>query len=160
MPSEPAAPRFPRRETLARFFRLDPRSRIPLDEAAELAGMTTDLYRAMLRADGAHDSSTSVPWSEAAAYLFDAWPRARILDALGPDCAEIIPPDFRLTRVDWSLPIFLVRALDHQAGRVSHARGIDDYVAELLYSAIEPETLEAFRDDREFLRAFHFPVLD
>ncbi|HYC88572.1 MAG TPA: hypothetical protein VEO54_05125 [Thermoanaerobaculia bacterium] len=160
MPIAPAAPRFPLRETLARFFRLDPRSRIPLDEAARLAGTTTERFRALLLADGAHDSSTSIPWPEAAAYLFDAWPRARILDALGPGFAEIIPPDFRLTRVDWSLPIFLVRALGHQAARVSHARGIDDYVADLLYCAIEPETLDAFRDDREFLRAFHFPVLD
>jgi hypothetical protein len=175
MPIELAAPAFPLRETLTRFFTLDPRSRVPLQEVARLLGTTVETVQDLLRREGVHGRRRSLVWYEAAAYLFDAWPRARILDALGPGFADVIPSEFQLTRVQWSLPIFLVRALDHQAAREwqddprlrrallpnhTHARGIDDYVADLLYAEIRPETLAAFSRDTAFLRAFHYPVLD
>ena len=175
MPIEPAAPTFPRYETLVRFFRMPPDALLTLPDVAELLGTTTPAVRAILRAEGTQPADGPLEWTEAAAYLFDAWPRARILDVLGPAAEGIIPPEFRLTRVHWSLPVFIVRAIEHQAAaewrndpRVrtslaanhTHARGVDDYVADLLYSEITPATLGAFRDDRAFLRAFHYPVLD
>lgn len=175
MTIEPAATPFPLPETLTRFFRRNPRSRVPVAEAAALAGMSEKTFRTLLRAEGGHGSGSTLSWSEAAAYLFDAWPRARVLDALGPAASETIPPEFHLTRVDWSLPVFLVRALEHQAARdrqhdprlgravpvnPAHGRWIDDYVADVLYADVREETLTAFRNDREFLRAFHFPMIE
>lgn len=175
MPIEPAAPRFPLAESLTRFFRVDPRARVPLAQVAELLGTHPDALRMMLREEGGRRRTDSLPWTEAAAYLFDAWPRARILDALGPGFAGIIPPDFQLTRVSWALPIFLVRAMEHQAARAwqddprvrasltpnpLYARGIDDYIGDVLYGEIQPETVAAFRDDRAFVRALHYPVIE
>jgi hypothetical protein len=148
---------------------------VSLSEVAELLGTTDAIVRALLRDEGAQPLHGSIPWTEAAAYLFDAWPRAQILDALGSHAASIIPPDFQLTRVNWLMPIFVVRAIEHQAvtawrddPRVgagllvnhSHARGVDDYVADVLYNDITPATVEAFRHDHSFLRAFHYPLLD
>lgn len=166
MPIEPAAPPFPRPELLARFFRMAPDALVPLPDVAELLGTTISAVEAILRVEGVQPSGGPIPWTEAAAYLFDSWPRARILDALGPEAGSIVPPDFLLTRVSWSLPIFLVRALEHQAAVSgegdprARARGIDDYVADLLYNDITPVTLHAFRHDRAFLRAFRYPVID
>lgn len=178
MPIEPAGPAFPRHETLLRFFRMSPAAPVMLSDVAELLGTTPSAVRAMLRDDGAGPLRGSIPWTEAAAYLFDAWPRAAILDALGlpgdprPDGAETVPPEFGLTRVHWRLPIFVVRAMEHQAAAAwrndprvrrslavhpGYARGVADYVADLLYDAIEPATVEAFRHDQAFLRAFHYP---
>jgi hypothetical protein len=175
MPIEPAAPTFPRHETLLRFFRMPPDALVALSEVAELLGTTASTLRAMLRDDGAQRLDGSIPWTEAAAYVLDAWPRARILDALGSGAASLIPEDFHLTLVDWPVPIFILRAMEHQAAaswrndpRVrrslavnpADARGVADYVADLLYNEIQPTTLAAFRDDRSFLRAFHYPIVD
>ena len=60
----------------------------------------------------------------------------------------------------WSIPIFIVRAIEHQAAAACHARGVDDYVADVLFSEIQPATVEAFRQDTAFLRAFHYPIFD
>jgi hypothetical protein len=175
MPTDPASPRFPLPESLTRFFRLDPRARVPLAQVAELLGTTPDHLGATLRDELPRSRTASIAWTEAAAYLFDAWSRADLLDALGPDSAGLIPAAFHLTRVPWSLPIFVVRAMEHQAARTwqddprlrrtlapdhLHARRVDDYLADLLYAEIQPETLRAFRDDRAFLRAFYYPVGD
>jgi hypothetical protein len=175
MSIEPATPVFPRHESLVRFFRTPPDALVPLAEVAVLLGTPLPALRAILHAEGAQPAGDALRWTEAAAYLFDAWPRARILEALGAEAASVVPPDFLLTRVNWSLPIFTIRAMEHQAAMawrddarvrrslaVSHiyARGIDDYVADLLYNDISPATLDAFRHDRAFLRAFHYPILD
>ena len=174
MTIEPASPRFPLHETLARFFRLDPRRHIPLAELAHLLGTTDELTRAMLRSEGGRRVTGSVSWSDAVGYLFDAWPRARILDVLGDD-AQLIPAAAHPTRVQWSIPIFIARAMEHQSAlawkrdpRVRSsvvtndgaARGVDDYVADLLFNEIQPETLAAFETDSGFLQAYHYPSVD
>ena len=158
MPIEPAAPTFPRSESLARFFRMPPASLVALPEVAALLGTSIPTFRAMLRDEGTLPPDGPIPWTEAASYVFDAWPRAQLMDALGPDAASIFPRDFHLARVDWRIPIFILRAMEHQAA--ASARGVADYVADLLYNEIQPATLGAFRDDSEFLRAFHYPVID
>jgi hypothetical protein len=175
MPIEPAAPAFPRHESLARFFGKPPGALVALPEVAALLGTSTRILRAILRAEGGRPAGDAIPWTEAAAYLFDAWPRAQILDTLGPELAHLVPTEFQLTRVSWLLPVFLVRAYEHQAATAwrddprvraslvpnhGHARGVSDYVTDVLYNEIAPSTLAAFRDDPAFLEAYHYPVLD
>jgi hypothetical protein len=174
MPIDPATPKFPLHEPLARFFAADPRTRVPISHVADLLGMTTERFRAVLASEGGRRSDT-LPWSEAAAYLFDAWPRGQLLEVLGPDHARRVPSDFHPTRVTWSIPIFIVRAMEHQAAAAWRrdprlltsvapsyfaARGVHDYVTDLLFNEIQPETLAAFRGDPAFLAAYHFPNRD
>lgn len=174
MPNETATPQFPSPEMLRKFFRTDPHSAVPLSQAARLLGLTTAAFRRLLDAEGGHGLKKTVPWHEAAAYLFDAWSRERILEALGEEeAARVIPAEFRLVRVEWQLPLFLVRALLHQAAQEGapdhrlrrrlppdpvYARGVDDYVADLLYMEIRPETLEHFGGDAAFMAAYLYPV--
>jgi hypothetical protein len=175
MPIDPATPKFPLHEHLARFFATDPRRRVPLAHVAELLGIPTEMVRSMLDSEGGRRRSDTLPWAEAAAYLFDAWPRAQLLDALGPDKASRVPADFHPTRVSWSIPIFIVRAMEHQAAAAwrldprvltsitpnhTAARGVDDFVTDLLFNEIRPETLDAFRGDPAFLAAYNFPDRD
>jgi len=172
MPIDAATPLFPLHEALVRFFTADRRRSMPLPRVAELLGVTAGMLRSMLDREGGRASSATLTWAEAAAYLFDAWPRAQLLETLGPDHAHRVPPHFHATRVSWSIPIFIVRAMEHQAAaewrrdpRVqtgiapnhTFARGIHDYVTDVLFNEIEPETLVAFRDDPAFLAAYRFP---
>ena len=175
MPIDPATPKFPLHEQPRRFFTTDPRRRVPVSHVAQLLGITTEMFRAMVDSEGGRHRSETLPWAEAAAYLFDAWPRAQLLAALGPVHGRRVPPDFQLTRVSWSIPIFIVRAMEHQAAadwrldpRVltsitpnhAAARGVDDFVTDLLFNEIRPETLDAFRGDPAFLAAYNFPSRD
>ncbi|MEA2489616.1 MAG: hypothetical protein QOH21_1408 [Acidobacteriota bacterium] len=175
MPIDPATPKFPLHEPLARFFAADPLARVPISHVADLLGMPTESFRAMLAREGGRRRFDTLPWTEAAAYLFDAWPRAQLLDALGPDSARRVPSDFHPTRVTWSNPIFNVRAMEHQAAaewrrdpRVltsvtpnhTAARGVHDYVTDLLFNEIQPETVVAFASDPAFLAAYNFPSRD
>jgi hypothetical protein len=175
MPIDPATPTFPLHEQLARFFTTDPRRRVPLAHVAELLGITTEMFRSLLHSEGGRRRSDTLAWAEAAGYLFDAWPRAQLLDALGSGHADRVPADFHPTRVVWSIPIFIVRAMEHQAAadwrrdlRVQRtispnhtaARGVDDYVADLLFNEIQPETVVAFGGDPAFLSAYNFPSRD
>jgi hypothetical protein len=154
MPTDPDSRPFPSRESLVRFFSADRRRPVALSRVAKLLGVTTGTFRAMLDAEGGHRDADTVTWAEAAAYLFDAWPLARVLETLGPGHAHRVPRDFHPTRVAWSIPAFIVRAMEHQAGA---ERGVDDYVADLLFNQIEPETVAAFGGDHAFLAAYHFP---
>jgi hypothetical protein len=153
MPIDSTTPKFPLHEHLARFFTTDRRKPVPVSHVAELLGVTTQMFRSMLDSEGGRRRSDTLPWAEAAAWLFDAWPRARLLNTLGPGHASRVPADFHPTRVSWWIPIFIVRAMEHQAA----ARGVDDYVADLLFNEIQPETLVAFDGDPAFLAAYHFP---
>jgi len=175
MPIDPATPLFPLREQLLRFFYSGPRRRVPISEVAELVGTTTETFRSILKSEGGRRRFDTISWPEAAGYLFDAWPRAQLLVTLGHPHALRVPELFHPTRVTWSIPIFIVRAMQHQAAaewrrdpRVqasispnhTDARGVHDYVADLLFNDIQPETLVAFRDDPAFLAAYHYPSLD
>ena len=105
--------------------------------------------------EGGRRRSDTLPLAEAAGYLFDAWPRARLLETLGSAHARRVPEQFHPTPVTWSVPFFIVRAREHQAA--ADPRGVDDYVADLLFNEIEPQTVLALRDDPAFLAAYHFP---
>lgn len=175
MPAEANAALFPSRQTLARFFRMDPRQRVLVALLSELFGASDDQVRQLLRAEDVPVRSDSVAWGEAATYLFDAWPRARIIEVLGPDLARLIPPAFHPTPVRWQIPIFILRAIHHQAAlewendpRGSAAAGdgrftphaVDDYVADVLFNEIQPATVDVLGQDPEFLRAYHYPLPD
>lgn len=175
MPIDALTPTFPLHESLARFFTADRRQRVPISHVAELLGITTPMFRSWLDSEGGRLPSDTITWAEAAEYLFDAWPRSLLLDTLGPVHARRVPRHFHPTRVTWSIPIFIVRAMEHQAvvdwrrdprvqGSITpnHAvgRGVDDYVTDLLFNEIQPETLVAFRGDPAFLAAYNFPSRD
>lgn len=167
-----ATPLFPRHEDLARFFAADSRKRVPVAQVAQLLGIAPGRFRALLNDEGGRPSSSTLTWTEAAAYLFDAWPRAQLLDTLGPEHASRVPEHFHPTRVTWCIPIFVVRAMEHQAAAAwrrdprvmgssspnhTSARGVQDYVTDLLFNEIHTETLVAFRDDAAFVAAYNFP---
>ncbi|HEX6099847.1 MAG TPA: hypothetical protein VF432_26275 [Thermoanaerobaculia bacterium] len=152
-------PRFPSPETLAGFFRRDWRDRVPVSELALLLDVPPEQARDVLRADGTEPAGDSVEWGEAASLLLDAWPRARILDALGPDLARSIPPAFRPARVCWRIPIFVLRAIRHQAALLQ-APSLEDYVADVLFNEIQPSTVAALADDTAFLQAYRYPPVD
>jgi hypothetical protein len=175
MSIEAAAPAFPDRESLVRFFKMPPHALVPIAEVAALLGMTIDAFREVLRAEGSDALDSSIPWTEAAGYLLDAWPRADLLDALGAEASNLIPSEFQLVAVNWSLPIFLVRALEHQAAAVwannprlpgsaatggRQSRRVQDYVADLLYNEIQPDTVRALGDDSAFMAAYRYPAAD
>ena len=158
MPIDATSPLFPLQEPLVRFFAADRREPVAVSRVAELLGITTEVFRSMLDSEGGRRDSGAVNWAEAAAYLFDAWPLAQLLETLGPAHAHFVPRDFHPIRAAWSIPVFIVRAMEHQAA--ADPRGVHDYVADLLFSEIQPETLAAFRGDAAFLAAYHFPDSD
>jgi hypothetical protein len=175
MPIDAATPTFPLHDPLVRFFTADPRRRVPLSHVADLLGTPIETFRSILQSEGGRRASGTLSWSEAAGYLFDAWPRAQLLETLGPGHASRVPRHFHPTRVTWAIPIFIVRAMEHQAAaewrrdpRVqagispnhTAARGVQDYVADLLFNEIQPETLVAFRGDPAFLEAYRYPDRD
>ncbi len=152
-------PRFPHPETLAGFFRRDRQDHVPVSELAVLLDAQVEQVRDILRSDGVALRCDAVEWGEAAGYLFDAWPRARILDALGPESVRSIPPAFRPARVCWRIPIFVLRAIRHQAAALQ-APSLEDYVADILFNEIQPSTVVALADDSAFLQAYHYPPVD
>lgn len=175
MTIDATSPAFPLHESLVRFFSADPRKPVSTSEVAALLGITTESFRTSLDSEGGRRRYDALPWPEAAAYLFDAWPRAQLLETLGGAHSGRVPEHFHPTRVTWSIPIFIVRAMEHQAAaewrrdprlRASispnHniARGVHDYVTDLLFNEIQPETLVAFRGDPAFLAAYHYPDRD
>lgn len=174
MPADPRTLRFPPSDQLAAFFRMDPDDPVPVPQLAQLLDAPADQVRDILRRDGIELRSDALAWGEAAAYLLDAWPRAQLLDALGPDLAERVPAAFHPTPVRWRIPAFIVRALEHQAAQLqandprlhptpsAAARftspSVEDYIADLLFNEIEPATVDALADDPGFLQAYGYPM--
>lgn len=169
------APGFPESAMLDAFFRLDPHSRVPVSQLAQLLAASERHLHAILSADGLRPRPDSVPWGEAAAHLFDAWPLSRIVDALGSDLARRIPADYHPVRVSWAVPRFIIRAIEHQAAlaRVHDPRidpaatdgrftssSVDDYVAAILFNEIQPATVAALGDDSAFIQAYFYPPIE
>jgi hypothetical protein len=80
---------------------MDQRRRVSVSALAQLLGAPDDQVREVLLREALQRRFDSVEWGEAARYLFDAWPRAQIIDALGPDLAGLIPAAFHPARVQW-----------------------------------------------------------
>jgi hypothetical protein len=175
MPAESTASRFPNRETLAAFLRMDQRQRVRVSAVAQLLGAPADQVREVLLSEGVQLHFDSVEWGEAAGYLFDAWPRAQIIAALGPGLAPLVPAEFHPAPVTWRIPLFILRAMKHQAAlmrendpRVNPAAtgahfispAVEDYIADILFTEIQPSTVEDLAIDSAFLKAYHYPPLD
>lgn len=175
MPIEPPAPTFPGRESLLRFFSLPAQASVAVEEVAELLGIAVDIFREVLRAEESEPVDGTILWTEAAGYLLDAWPRADILDALGAEASALLPSQFQLVSVTWSLPIFLVRAIEHQAMTIwtstarlpgrsvtggPSSRHVQDYVSDVLFNEIQPETVRALEHDSGFAAAYRYPAID
>ena len=152
---------------------MDHRQRVRVPALARLLAARDEQVRRVLRSEGIELRFDSVEWGEAAAYLFDAWPRAQLIDRLGPELADVVPSGFHPSRVGWRIPIFIVQAMEHQAAlmhgndpRVNGETGgrftspaVDDYVADILFSEIDPSTAAALASkDPAFAQAFHYPL--
>jgi hypothetical protein len=144
-----AAGRFPPDDVLGRFFRMPRSERIRVPLLVELLGAPAAQVNALLQREGV----TSVGWNDAAMYLFDAWPRTRIINALGAELAAGIPALWHPAPVTWQIPPFIVTALERQAGSGS----IDDYVADTLYCEIHEDTVATLAADRAFAEAYAYP---
>jgi hypothetical protein len=175
MPIDRATPAFPAPELLARFFRMDHRQRVRVATLAHLLGAPGSQVREVLESEGVQLPFDSLEWGEAAAYLLGAWPRTQIIDALGPNVARLIPSAFHPARVRWGIPLFIIRAMKHQAAlmrendpRVNAAAtdghfispAVEDYIADILFTEIQPATVADLAGDAAFLQAYHYPPLD
>lgn len=151
-------PRFPERRTLIRF--LAERPALPLHEAADLLGWSSQQLVEKLRTEEAFLPDGTVQWSEVAHLLLDVWPRALLLKELG-NRATLIPRGLHLQTVSWNLPIYLVRAmkvhavLNREEG--VHSPSLDDHIAKNLHLLLDDETIAFFRNDAEFLAAYEYP---
>ena len=174
MPADFQAPPFPSREALADFFRMDPRERVGVVMLARLLGASGRQVRRVLRSQGVAFPLDSVAWGEAAASLFDAWPRAEVIAALGSGLADAVPAAFRPEPVRLGIPLFILRAMEHQTAllrecdpRVNAAAAdgrftspsVDDYIADILFNEIRPGTVADLSHDASFARAYHYPPL-
>jgi hypothetical protein len=174
MTDDTPTPAFPDRQTLAEFFRLDPRKRVRVAALSRLLDAPDQQVRRLLLGGGVPSRFDTIEWGEAAVLLFDAWPRTQIIEVLGPE-ARLIPPAFQPAPVQWQIPIFIIRAIQHQAAlawendpRVNPAvvdgrftpHAVDDYVADILLNEIQPATVDALGHDPEFFQAYHYPPVD
>lgn len=103
-----------------------------------------------------------VRWDAAAAWMLETWPVATLLTALGDDAA-LLPVGLHPIPMPLKLPAYLVLALRAQSRmepmphRVVPPADFTEYITDLLHRAIEPETVDALREDAEFVRAWNFP---
>ncbi|MEO8383273.1 MAG: hypothetical protein ABI779_26690 [Acidobacteriota bacterium] len=175
MPIVSQPPRFPGRETLAALLRMDRRQRVRVPALAQLLGAPEEQVRQVLLSEGVELHVDSVEWGEAAGYLFDAWPRAQIIDTLGPGLALLVPSAFHPARVQWQIPLFILRAMEHQAALMRHndprvnaaaidghfrSPALEDYIADILFTEIQPSTVADLAADPAFFDAYHYPPLD
>jgi hypothetical protein len=156
----PVVPPFPSKESLLAFFRT--REPVRLASAAYLLAIPEHEICARVADETSFIGQDSIPWVDVVRWLFELWPLSRLAAAL-PE--GTLPEELRTVsvRVAWSIPAYLVTAIEVQAYRKMRAgavlRGLapEDYVAEMLQSAIEAETLDALDGDAAFLDAFFFP---
>jgi len=153
---------------------MDHRRGVGVSQLALLVSASEEQVRKVLHSEGIMPAMDSIPWGEAAGYLFDAWPRAQIIAALPPDAASLIPVAFHPSPAGWGLPPFILRAIAHQAAlqRKSDPRfnpaaagrfaspSVEDYIADILYNEIQPDTVAALGCDPAFLQAYHYPPVD
>jgi len=133
----------------------------PVDEVAELVQWpAAQLTRAAEEAE-ALTREGLVRWDTAASWMLEAWPLATILTILGDD-AGLLPAGLHPVPLPLELPAYLVLALRTQSRiermphRVIPPADFTEYLTDLLHRAIEPETVDALRDDTVFVHAWNF----
>ncbi|HEX6097324.1 MAG TPA: hypothetical protein VF432_13425 [Thermoanaerobaculia bacterium] len=144
---------------VTRFFR--ERHPRPADEVAELLGWPLAEVRRAAEDRGALTAEGLVRWDAAAVWVLEAWPLATLLRTLGRDAA-LLPAGLHPVPLPLELPAYLVQALRTQSRiermphRVVPPADFTEYMTDLVHRAIAPETVEALRDDVEFVRAWNF----
>ena len=146
----------PSRELLTRFLR---ERRAPsIDEAAALAGWST----AQVERELAGRGRGVLEWSEVASWIVDSWPLATLFQKLGSD-ADLLPLGLQLIPMPLQQPAYIVSAFHAQwqiepmPHRTIRPLTFADYMTDLLHRAINAETVDALRDDQEFIRAYESP---
>jgi hypothetical protein len=167
----PFVPGFPSPDILARFFRMDRDRPVPFDVVIELLGMTRRQATLLFEHEGGLVSG-GVAWDDVAHALFCFWPRAELLDLLGPWKPRRVPALFYPTALTIKLPLYVQLAMELQATAAWEAdprvrartflrpvvrRGISDYIADILHEHIDEKTERTMRGTRAFSRAFLFP---
>jgi len=154
---EDLRPRLPEHDVLVRF--LTERPALPLREAAKLLGWPWRRLRQQAREEDAPLPGDRVAWHEVAFWLLRVWPRAALLRQLGP-ASDLIPRELHLMRVQWQLPVYLVRAMEAQARlqrAARHGADVQEHVADVLHLAIDDKTVALFRNDAGFMAAYDYP---
>jgi hypothetical protein len=159
MPQIPRIP--PTHDLLTRFLR-DRQRPVPVDEVATLVGWSSDAVRKQAAAEGVLLPDGAVPWTAAAGWLLDTWPLRTLFEILGPD-ATLLPRGLQLLPVQWELPAYLVHGLRVQSQiealphHVARPADLEDYLRDLLHRAIDADTAERLKGDRDFTEAYKFP---
>jgi hypothetical protein len=150
----------PSPEALRRFFR-ESRS-FSIAEAASLVGWTPAEVKLRAREEDVLLRGNLVRWRDVAGWLVESWRRQWLLDALGSEAA-VLPAGLHLTRPGWSLPYYIVHAMNVQwrtealPHRTVRPATIDDYMSDLLHRAIDTHTVALLRRDPDFVTAYEFP---
>jgi len=103
-----------------------------------------------------------VPWSYAAAWLFETWTYEWVILTLGAD-AELLPVGLRAVPVIWIAPAWVIHGLNVQRQveplphRTVRPSTLSEYLTDFLGRGIDPDTVHLLRGDREFMAAFDFP---
>jgi hypothetical protein len=145
---------------LTRFFQ--ERHPRPVEEVAALVGWPREQVEREARNSNALLPGGFVEWYDAASWVLEAWPLATLFRQLGPQAA-LLPSGLQLIPLRLEQPAFLVRALQTQQRiepmphRTVRPRTFSEYMTDLLYRSIHPDTVDALSDDEAFLRAYAFP---
>jgi hypothetical protein len=147
--------KFPPREALIRCFR--DRLDCTLHEVAEIVGSSVEWIAAHVG-----DPDALVPWDEAALLFLRAWPPAT-QEAMLKDIGGL-PELYRLKRVDWRLPEYLVIAMEKCAARERAARDdahdltLEQWLSEQLLMLVNPEVYDELMADPVMREAYTFPA--
>lgn len=94
--------------------------------------------------------------------MLDRWPLRTLIETLGEE-GDILPAGLHPIPLILQQPAYVVHALRAQwqiegmPHRTTRPATFDEYLTDILHRAIDPETVAALRDDREFMRAYEFP---
>jgi hypothetical protein len=150
----------PSRDLLARLLR--ERRPVPIAEAAALLGWPAAQVEREAAGREALLPGGLVQWGTVALWVVESWPFATLFETLGPD-TDLLPRGLQPIPMHLEQPAYIVTALRTQwqieamPHRTVRPLTFTDYLTDLLHRAIDPDTVEAMRDDEEFMRAYEFP---
>lgn len=151
----------PTPETIRAFFR-DQRTQ-PVAEVAALLGWPRTVVKRRAAETGALQRGGMVPWSYAAAWLFETWTYEWVIVTLGAEADELLPVGLRAVPVIWLAPAWVIHGLNVQRQveplphRTVRPSTLSEYLTDFLARGIDPDTVHLLRADYEFMTAFDFP---
>jgi hypothetical protein len=147
--------KLPSRDALIRLFH--DRPDYTLAEAAEVIGFDVEWVAGRVEDAGA----PLVPWDEVATLFLQVWPPTT-LEAILKDVGGL-PKLYRLTRVGWRLPEYLVIALEKCAARAraerddTHDLTLEQWLSEELLTLVTPAVYPELIADPATREAYLFP---